>query len=111
MTLLNGLTCLIGVLGPILLILALIRPRRQSAMRGGAPGRIGVVMGHVYDPMRFRTLDYVITDEGQNRPEIIVVNQTHDSNVLLIEGKDGLTVLEIGTQAENTTHDRTAPLN
>ncbi len=68
-------------------------------------------MGHVYDPMRFRTLDYVITDEGQNRPEIIVVNQAHDSNVLLIKGDNGLTVLEIGTQAENTPHDHTAPLN
>jgi hypothetical protein len=66
-------------------------------------------MGHVYDPMRFRTLDYVISDEGQNRPEIIVVDNTHDSNLLLIEGDDGLSVLEIGTESD--THDDTAPLN
>ncbi len=110
MNVVNGLTCLIGVLGPMLLILALVRHGKHHM--GGEPStRTGVVMGHVYDPMRFRTLDYVISDEGQNRPEIIVVNQAHDSNVLLIEGSDGLTVLEIGTQAENTTHDHTAPLN
>ncbi len=110
MNVLNGLTCLIGVLGPMLLILALARHGKHR-VEGPTATRTGVVMGHVYDPLRFRTLDYVISDEGQNRPEIIVVNQTHDSNVLLIEGNDGLTVLEIGTQAENTAHDHTAPLN
>lgn len=108
MNALNGLTCLIGLFGPALLILALMR-RSRSYANGELRTRTGVVMGHVYDPMRFRTLDYVISDEGQNRPEIIVVNNTRDTNLLLIEGDDGLTVLEIGTESD--THDGTAPLN
>jgi hypothetical protein len=104
----NGLACLIGLFGPVLLILALMR-RNPGHTNGEMRTRTGVVMGHVYDPMRFRTLDYVISDEGQNRPEIIVVDNTHDSNLLLIEGDDGLSVLEIGTESD--THDDTAPLN
>ncbi len=70
-----------------------------------------MVMGHIYDPTRFRTLDYVISDEGQNKQEIVVVNNTtlHNSNLLLIEGDDGLTVLEIGS--ESSTHGNTARLN
>jgi hypothetical protein len=106
---LNGLTCLIGLLGPALLILALMRHSRANQSGGELRTRTGVVMGHVYDPVRFRTLDYVVSDEGQNRPEIIVVNTARDSNLLLIEGDDGLTVLEIGPESE--PHDETTPLN
>ncbi len=68
----------------------------------------GVVMGHVYDPMHFRTLNYVISDEGQSRPEIVVVNQSYNSSLLLIKGQDGLTVLEIDP---DNTHADTAALN
>ncbi len=110
MNVVNGLTCLVGVLGPVLIILSLARQGKRHA-GDGPPTRTGVVMGHVYDPMHFRTLDYVISDEGQNRPEIIMVNQAYNPDICLIEGEDGLTLLDIGTQAEKDIHDRTAPLN
>ncbi len=104
----SAFLCLI-VPGSFLLIMFGIARRGGSHMRDGSQTRTGVVMGHVYDPMGFRTLDYVISDEGQTRPEIIVVNNTHPSNLLLIEGKDGLTVLELGPESD--TDGDTAPLN
>ncbi len=105
---LSALMCLI-VPGSLLLIGLGLARRGGSQSQSGSRTRTGVVMGQVYDPMGFRTLDYVISDDGQNRPEIIVVNQPHDSNLLLIEGEDGLTVLELGTESD--THGDTAPLN
>src|SRR4051812_412029 len=94
---------------PLLLVWVMARRRYNHNPDEGPRTSTGVVMGHVYDPTRFRTLDYVISDEGQSRPEVIVVNNAnHASNLLLIEGKNGLTVLEIGS--EDHAHDRTAPL-
>jgi hypothetical protein len=105
---LSGFLCLL--LPGSLLLIAFSIARRGTATdrRVQAGSRTGVVMGHVYDPMGFRTLDVVISDEGQNRPEIVVNNQ-RDSNLLLIEGEDGLTVLELGP--ESGTDGDTAPLN
>jgi hypothetical protein len=99
-----------GLLLPGLLIVALIR-RGRSRNYEGTRTSAGVVLGHVYDPTRFRTVDYVISDEGQNKQEIVIVNSTmlSNNNLLLIEGQDGLTVLEIGS--ESSTHGYTAPLN
>jgi hypothetical protein len=102
------LACLIVPVSLILIALGLARHSHRPT-QGESRTQTGVVMGHVYDPMGFRTLDYVISDEGQNRPEIIVVNNTRDSNLLLIEGADGLTVLELGPESD--THGDTAPLN
>jgi hypothetical protein len=104
----SALMCLI-VPGSLLLIGLGLARRGGRHTLDGSQTRTGVVMGHVYDPMGFRTLDYVISDDGQNRPEIIVVNNQRDSNLLLIEGEDGLTVLELGPGSD--TDGDTAPLN
>jgi hypothetical protein len=102
------LACLVVPISLVLIGLGIAR-RGGRRTQGDSRTRTGVVMGHVYDPMGFRTLDYVISDEGQNRPEIIVVNNARDSNLLLIEGADGLTVLELGPESD--TDGDTAPLN
>jgi hypothetical protein len=100
----------LGLMLPGILIVALLR-RGRSHNYEGTRTSAGVMMGHVYDPTRFRTLDYVMSDEGQNKHEIVIVNNTtlHNSNLLLIEGRDGLTVLEIGS--ESSRHGNTASLN
>src|SRR5436190_12907381 len=103
----SALMCLI--VPASLLLIGLGLARRGRHIPDGSQTRTGVVMGHVYDPMGFRTLDYVISDDGQNRPEIIVVNNQRDSNLLLIECEDGLTVLELGLGSD--TDGDTAPLN
>jgi hypothetical protein len=107
-TLLNSLTCLL-ISGAVVAFGVGVARRKRQSIPGESRTRAGVVMGHVYDPMGFRTLDYIVSDDGQNRPEIVVVNNTHDSNLLLIEGDDGLTVLEIGSESE--WHGDTAYLN
>ena len=104
----GAFSCLMLVGGLLVVTLSLSR-RGRSHVRPEMRTRTGVVMGHVYDPVHFRSLDYVIRDDGQNRPEIVVVNNTRDSNLLLIEGDDGLTVLEIGSESDG--HGNTAPLN
>jgi hypothetical protein len=104
----NGLTCLL-ISGALVVFGVGAARRKRQLMTGESRTRAGVVMGHVYDPMGFRTLDYIVSDDGQNRPEIVVVNYTRDSNLLLIEGDDGLTVLEIGSESER--HGDTAYLN
>src|SRR5688500_4268709 len=95
----NSLTCLL-ISGALLAFGVGAARRKRQSLPGESRTRAGVVMGHVYDPMGFRTLDYIVSDDGQNRPEIVVVNNTSDSNLLLIESDDGLTVLEIGSESE-----------
>ena len=104
----GGLSCLLVMGGLLFVTLGLTR-RGRSHAPAESRSRTGVVMGHVYDPVHFRSLDYVIRDDGQNRPEIVVVNNTRNLNLLLIEGDNGLTVLEIGSEGD--THGNTAPLN
>jgi hypothetical protein len=104
----GGLSCLVLMGGLMFVSLGLARRGRSHSTKEMRT-RTGVVMGHVYDPLHFRSLDYVIRDDGQNRPEIVVVNHSVNPNLLLIEGDDGLTVLEIGSESD--THGNTAPLN
>jgi hypothetical protein len=104
----GGLSCLVLIAGLMAISLGLARHGRSHSSKEMRT-RTGVVMGHVYDPLHFRNLDYVIRDDGQNRPEIVVASHNPNPNLLLIEGEDGLTVLEIGSESD--MHGNTAPLN
>ena len=98
----------LAVLGSLWLLGLWLKRRGKHTAQNESRTSAGVVMGHVYDPTHFRTLNYVISDEGQSRPEIVVVNQSYNSSLLLIKGQDGLTVLEVDP---DHTHADTAELN
>ncbi len=109
---LGGALCFVGAFAPLVMMWLFKRQHREQSDDSyqGMRTRAGVVMGHVYDPLRFRMIPFIISDEGQNRPEIVVVNDnTRDSHLLLIERDGNLTVLEI--DPESNPHGDSAPLN
>jgi hypothetical protein len=62
----------LAILGSLWLLGRWLKRRSSRVGQNGSRTSAGVVMGHVYDPTHFRTLNYVISDEGQSRPEIVV---------------------------------------